>query len=126
MLHIKYTPPVDLELSANPSELLTLSAEIAAFTIHPKVNELNLLADGSVDPAPFTRCLTGLRVRRSAYPACVAVDGEELIIAGTNETLALFCSFLESAAQDGHVHYEYYEGDEYISPDSLPLVVRVE
>jgi hypothetical protein len=126
MLHIRYSPPRDLELSASPAELLRLSAAIAAFCAIPKPEGLCYPADSTADPAPYTRCLAGLRIRTAAWPARLAVDGDVLELTGSPETLDLLCSFLESAAETGHAHYEYYEGNDYISADSLPLVVRGE
>jgi hypothetical protein len=40
--------------------------------------------------------------------------------------LASFFVFEPGAAAGAHSHYEYFEGNEYVARESLPLVVSVE
>jgi hypothetical protein len=64
-------------------------------------------------------------------PAKVSVAGaDEMRVEGSRESLEALTSYFDfgpDAAAGTHSHFEYYgfEGDRWVAPDTLPLVVSV-
>ena len=124
MITIRYAKPLDLELSGTAADLAGLSADIAAYLADPQRNDLVTAADPAANPFPYSKSLAEMVVRRADWPARLSVCALTLELSGTPDTLSLFCSFLDSAVSEGsHAHFEYYDDNPYISPDSIPLVI---
>jgi hypothetical protein len=80
------------------------------------------------DPAPYQKSLSSLKVIRGSGPTCVSVESDNLVISGSDESLARFSTWFEFPSNTSggtHAHYEYFPGDPYISPDSLTLVIGI-
>ena len=83
------------------------------------------------DPAPYERILKRMVVTLGQSPAKVSVAGaDEMRVEGSPESLEAFTSYFDfgpDAAAGTHSHFEYYEfeGNRWVAPDSLPLVVSV-
>jgi len=126
MLWISYTPPCDLEMSAAPAEWNAIYGQISAWLAEGAPGEMRFTAGADGDPAPYERHLDGWIIRRTGWPAKLEVLGNLLTLSGTRETLEVFTSFIQMDGNTGegiHTHYEYYEGNEYISADSVPRVI---
>lgn len=91
---------------------------------------LEIEAETAGDPAPYTQTLGKLRLRLGDGPTNLRLaTGTTLEIEGSAENLERLASFFDfnPAAADGlHQHYEYYEGNDYIAPEALPLVVHLQ
>jgi hypothetical protein len=84
--------------------------------------------DASADPQPYSQCLTLLRVQLSEGPTKISVDGTEVNVSGSEQHLEMFASYFEfgdECPSGIHHHFEYFESNGWIAPDSVPLVVMV-
>jgi hypothetical protein len=95
------------------------------------LSELALLLDAgtgsihSTDPSPFGRGAQGIRVVTRESPVRVSATEDGWVeFAGSVECLQKTASFARIASDtpQAHSHYEYYSGNEWIHPDSLPVV----
>jgi hypothetical protein len=126
MLSISYTPPRELEISAAPAEWNAIYRQISTWLAEGAPGELRFAAGADCDPTPYERYLAGWIIRGAGWPAKLEVLEDMLMLSGTRETLDAFTSFIQMDGDTGegiHTHYEYYEGNEYISADSIPLVI---
>ena len=116
----------ELDLSGTPAEL-RLVAQSLAELCHGR--SLTLAADLTADAAPYDRLLAVFEVTASDGPVRVTVAGEALRATGSPEFLrkqfASFFRFREDAPRGAHTHHEWYEGNECIAADSMPLVISV-
>ena len=127
MVRISYSAPDDIELAGTKGDFAALWAELQSFL--SAANETaKVPADPDFDPAPYETRLDAIEFRCSGGPNNVSVGGDVLRVTGSNENLALFGSWLdfERATAPQHSHYEYYDGNQWVAPDSLPLVISLE
>jgi hypothetical protein len=124
MIELRYTPPNGLDITGTVPELGAVRSvvlEAAKSTAaHFEIN-----ADASIDPSPFDATLSRLVVETGTGPTKVSVTNDAIHIVGSPsclETLASFLNFKPDAQKGDHAHYEYYEGNQWIAPDSVPLV----
>jgi hypothetical protein len=113
----------ELDLSGPPGELNQLAAALR--TIAPGERR-RFAADTRAHPRPYDRLLVGLEVVAAGGPARVGVAGDTLVVSGSPDMLGRFASFLEfpdGAAAGTHRHHEWWDGNEYVAPDSRPLVI---
>jgi hypothetical protein len=70
-----------------------------------------------------------LLIMRGDGPTRVQFRGtESLVVSGAIENIEKFGSWFDypaSAESGAHGHFEFFEGNEYISSDSVPLVIGV-
>jgi hypothetical protein len=122
---IRWKPPSDLDISASPAELRTVMAQISAFLLG-KVERIEVVADSAADPQPYAQCLDLLIVDRDIGPTKVSVEGKVVRVTGSERCLEVFASYFnfnDGSPAKHHVHFEYFEGNEWIAKDSIPLVV---
>ena len=129
MIHICYTPPHSLDISGAPAELLDLADRI--LKINGKVSpSFELLACSACDPAPYQQLVPRLRVQVDSAPTCLTMAPGLLTIAGAQPNLEAVAEGIKNLAHgtsDGrHFHYEHYEGNQWISPASIPAVISVQ
>lgn len=128
MIEIRYSAPDSLDVSGTASKLQTLRQRILEL---PKLSQSQIAfdADRSIDPAPYQAVLSKLVVTLSDGPTKISVaDGHAVHITGSQPCLEALASFFDLGGDpsDGaHAHYEYYEGNNFIAPDSVPLVINV-
>jgi hypothetical protein len=80
------------------------------------------------DPRPYDVALAGMDVRLVGGGVVARVCRERLQVEGGAEELrglASFFTFGRDAKPGDHAHYEYYEGNQWIRPDSVPLVIMM-
>lgn len=72
--------------------------------------------------------LERLEINQSGGTNKVSVfENKTLKVEGSNENLEIFAAWLEfdeNNASGYHSHYEYFEGNEYIDSESMPLIIR--
>jgi hypothetical protein len=80
------------------------------------------------DPTPYSNHLTSLVIRKSKESTKVKVVTNQLEIEGDSERLGAFASWFDFEADVSHYHchFEYYPGNTWVDPDSLPLVISVQ
>jgi hypothetical protein len=128
MLEIRYSAPHDLDISGTVDELRTVRREILHM-IESDTARITFVADSSIEPSPYDSALSMLVVVKGQCPTKISLKNEEEIhIEGSPYCLEAFASFFDfkpDAGKGAHSHYEYYEGNEWIAPDSIPLVIGV-
>jgi hypothetical protein len=113
-----------LDISGTPAELRAIADQIAAMS----AGELSFAATPVPDPRPYARSLAELTVRVTDGPVRVSIDGETVLATGSAPMLGGFTSFLRfhpDARPGTHSHHEWFDGNQYIRSDSIPLVVRI-
>jgi len=128
MIEIRYSAPNYLDISGTASEFETLEMRILEL-ISSSESRLAIDADSAIDPSPYTSAIPKLVVVKSEGPTRVSLEGhDELSIKGSPEnldSLASFFHFDKDAVNGVHSHYEYYDGNLWIDPNSIPLVISV-
>ena len=113
----------ELELSGTPAELRVVVQMLAA--LRPG-QRCRFPADTGADPTPYTRVVAVFEVAASDGPVRVSVSGDKLLENGSPEMLSRFASFFSFSDTDlpgAHRHHEWWEGNEYVAPDSRPLIM---
>ncbi len=90
--------------------------------------EVIILADKNSNPAPYADALFNLIGRVTMGPTKISIFDKNVEVVGSQSSFENFTSFFnfhESTSVDSHYHHEYYEGNSYVHPQSVPLVVSV-
>ena len=130
MIVIRWTQPFELEISAHPVELRGVMTQIRAVA-SGQMPRTVVAADQAADARPYSRCLQRLTVNNGAGPTKVSVEGDAVEVTGSACHLAMFASYFDLADESPvspiryHHHFEYFEGDDRMVPDSVPLVISV-
>jgi hypothetical protein len=128
MLEIRYSAPYELDISGTIDELQMVRRKILDL-IESDAARISFEADSMIEPSPYDTALSRLVVVKGQCPTRVSLKNEEeLHIDGSLDWLEAFTSFFDFKPNVGkglHSHYEYYEGNEWIAPDSMPLVIGV-
>ena len=128
MIKIRYTAPLDLDISGTVAELQVVCRTILNL-IESDLDRVSFAADSSVEPSPYDSALAKLVVVKGQCPTKVSVKNEkEVYVEGAPDCLEAFASFMDfkpNAGSGMHSHYEYYEGEGGIAADSIPLVISV-
>jgi len=128
MLEIRYSAPYDLNISGTVDELQAVRREILAL-IKSGVSRISFGADSSFEPSPYDAALSKLVIVKGQCPTKVSLNnGGEIHVEGSPYCLEAFASFFDfksDAGKGAHTHYEYYKGNEWVAPDSIPLVISV-
>jgi hypothetical protein len=124
MLRIRHTNnEVDIEGTAG--ELQQLKTRVLALALTAE-GEVTVPAESGYNPAPYSTILERAVVDVAAGPTLVEViRGGQLSITASPDNLRRLASFIsvpEGALPGWHSHYEYYSGNEYIMPNSAPIV----
>ena len=123
MICIRFAPGEGCDLSGTPAELRAVAAAVSSLN-----SSVSFAADTSQPADPYPVALSALVVRVGSGPVCASVQGDVLGVTAAPEFLTPFASwfrFEEATAGGYHVHHEYFPGNEYISPKSVPLVISV-
>jgi hypothetical protein len=127
MIELRYSPPNELDIGGTVPELCDVRRAVLEVAKSTKARvELN--TDSSIDPNPYDATLSRLIVETGTGPTKVSVTNGTIHIVGSPsclETLASFLNFKPDAQKGDHAHYEYYEGNQWVAPDSMPLVFCV-
>lgn len=116
-MRASFTPPKDLTLEGDASELAELRLVLEdglESALHVKLKPH--------DPKPYDQALEDLVVQVANGPTVVAISGSQLSIAGARENIERFASFLNVLPGE-HGHYECYPGNEWIDDASVPVVI---
>jgi hypothetical protein len=127
MLEIRYSGNADVDLRASTVELVNLRDSVLEL-IESDLTGIRFDADETIDPKPWECLAKGLEVFRQDGAVCVSIRDNLLRVQGSDDNLRAFVSYFptdETAQSDSHTHFEYYEGNSFIRPDSVPLVIGV-
>ena len=128
MIEIRYSAPDNLDISGTAGDFQNLE-RIIRDLISSSGSRVAINTDSAIDPAPYTFAIPKLVVLKAEGPTQVSLlDNDELSIRGSPEnleSLATFFHFDKDAVKGVHFHYEYYDGNRWIDPKSIPLVISV-
>lgn len=79
-----------------------------------------------VDPAPYDWCAKKLRFRIVDRPNRIRARDGFVEVTGAVEDLKVFHTFFEVGISESpsHSHYDYYDGNEWVHPMSVSLVIN--
>ena len=127
MIQIRFTPPDELDISGTARELEEVRLRLESIE-KAEVQEVRMPADGECDPSPYCRALLHLYASVGPDPVRVSVSGSTLQAIGTRSSLGALASFFVFTEVDvpgSHHHHRHYEGNEWIHPASIQLVVGI-
>jgi hypothetical protein len=129
VLEIRYSEPDGIEVLGTVAELEAVRRGISAL-VRDEGTQLAFEAGHACDPSPYERVLTKMVVAIGQSPARVSLAGDEMRVEGAPESLEAFTSYFDfepDAAAGTHSHFEYYEfeGNRWVAPGSIPLVISV-
>lgn len=123
MICIRFAPSEGCDVSGTPAELRAVAEAVSSLS-----GSASFAADTSQPPTPYPFSLSTLVVRVGSGPVCASVHGGVLSVTAAPKFLVPFASFFrfEDTAPEGyHSHHQYFPGNTYISPESVPLVISV-
>jgi hypothetical protein len=130
MLEIRRSNQNEVEISGTVDELRAVSRDISAL-VWSGNDQIAFEANPFINPAPYDAALKRMVIVQSRSPAKVSLaSAEELRVEGSPESLEAFASYFDfepGAAAGNHAHFEYYEheGNRWVAPGSIPLVISV-
>ncbi|HEX9658254.1 MAG TPA: hypothetical protein VGB89_15225 [Bacteroidota bacterium] len=128
MIQISFTEPYELDISSTVENFIKLRESLSEL-LHSSRDELVVFAETEFDPAPYTHSIPKLVFRKVDGPAKVEVrEFKEVIISGSAsalDALSSFFTFERDATFPHHNHFEYYEGNPVIHPESIPIIVSI-
>lgn len=129
MLEIRYSNLNEVDISGKVNDL----QEVRQIIINLAEGDhctVALFADPAIEPAPYDSVIQKMLLMKGDGPTKISLLNEKTVrIEGLPENLKRLASFFDfdwGAAAGQHLHYEYYEGNEWIAADSIPLVISVQ
>lgn len=133
MVEIRYSAPRGkisemVDISGSWRDFKELRQGISRF-LEGDDRNIYFNVDKNINPDGWDLVLDTVEIVRSGGTVKVSVpDNKTLNIKGSRENLKIFADWLdfEEFAESGyHSHYEYFEGNQYIDSNSVPLVIRI-
>lgn len=127
MLRISFTPPDELDISGTAPALKAVLAQLNALA-NGDETEVFIPVDKNANPAPYDESLNALVGHVTTGPTKVSVIDNCLEVVGSQASFAEFASFFsfdEYTSEGAHNHHEYFDGNTYIHPKSVPLVISI-
>lgn len=130
MLEICYSLDEAIDISGTQKEVESFRQAILEF-LKSDLEKIHIDIEKVITSEPWDFVARDLQIIQNDSPVKVSVAEERVIkIEGSKEYLEKFTSFLvfdEKAVSGHHSHYEYYdyEENEYVHPDSFPLIIGI-
>jgi hypothetical protein len=130
MLEIRCSDQIEIEILGTAEELRAVGRDISAF-VESDNSQIVFEANPSCDPTPYNRVIRRMVVVKTQSAAAVSLKStEEMRVEGSPESLNAFATFFDfepNATAGNHIHFEYYEyeGNRWVAPSSIPLVIYV-
>lgn len=116
------------DISGSWKDFGILQQDILKYLESSKKN-IFIKVNNNANPEGWDVVLKGLEIIKDDDSVKVSVlENQILTIKGSNRNLEIFADWLgfeENTASGYHSHYEYFEGNEYINSNSIPLVIRI-
>ncbi len=126
-VEIRFSSNGELDISGSTPALRKIGQSMLDL-INDK-DRLNCVIEARiVDPAPYDNCLSYVSISKSETLTKVSVVGNYLQIEGDTESLERFATwfdFDDDTWSGYHHHFDYWEGNSYVDPDSMSLVIMV-
>jgi len=127
MTKIVYTPPDELYISGSISEIAKIRTKLLSLS-DGTVNEIIVEAETDFDPSPYKKALNIIKGNVTGGPIKISVVNDVVIVEGSKESFDTFSSYFDFDVNDksgSHRHHEYFEGDSYVLPNSVPMVIGI-
>ncbi|HMS42254.1 MAG TPA: hypothetical protein PKE69_18620 [Pyrinomonadaceae bacterium] len=128
MLRIGYSVDEEIVIFGSSKEIEELQQKVLDF-LKTSVEKIQIETDNTIASDSFDFIAEGLEIVQNGKAVKVSVSGDKVIkIEGSKENLERFTSFLEfeeNPIEGRHSHYEYFDGNEYIDSESLPLIIGI-
>lgn len=128
MLEIRYSNQCEFDISGKFADLQRVRQTIIDLAEGDHCS-VALFADAEIYPAPYDFVIQKLLLMKGQGLTKVSLLNEKTIkVEGLPEKLERLASFFDFAlasATGQHSHYEYHEGNEWVAPDSISLVISV-
>ncbi len=127
MIAISYTKPDELYIWGSIKELQDIVINFSNL-VKGINNEFKVKAK-KIEPTPYDNSLEYLTVKVTNGPTKISVIDNEVLVEGSinsMSSLLTFFDFENSSSKGDHSHHEYFFGNEYIHPDSIPTIIGVE
>jgi len=128
MLCIRYSPPDDLEISGDVSDLAAVADGLHRVAAQ-KISAIRIPADDTCDRGLYVMVLSELVLQRATGLPRVAVICNSVEILGAAEGLDVVASYFEfpgDAEVGEHHHLEYYEGATHLLRQSCPVIITID
>jgi hypothetical protein len=123
---------LSVAIEGSAESLLHLSHEIQEGT----GRKVLVLTVPQVPPSPYLGYARSLTIHPDDGNVCVSRQGEEILISGSSQKLAILASNISGLAEQpdqrrpgvyhNHLHIDYHPGHFYLKAGSLPLSVTRE
>jgi hypothetical protein len=130
-IHFSAGAWTEVDLAATPREFAWLADGIRQLVV-TGVGEWIATADTGIRDQTLGKLLSELRVRMGVGPLVLTVEGGTTLLAcGGPEALELFAANLQvldtepSLPPNYHIHFERAGREQFVSIESVPLVLRV-
>lgn len=128
MLEIRYSLNEAIDISGSWKDVEAFRQEVLKF-IQTDLKGIHIETEANIKSAPWDFIASGLQLIQNDESVKVSVTEDKvIIIEGSKVSLEKFASFLEfeeNASIGSHSHYEHYEGNEWITADSIPLIIGI-
>lgn len=128
MIEICYSKNGEIDVSGYWKELEQLRQQVLTFT-KSNLKEVFIETNENIIQSPWDFAAKGLKIVRCGDAVRISISKDNvLLIEGSDENLEGFASFLyfdKNASSGFHSHYEYYDGNKWIEPDSIPLIISL-
>jgi hypothetical protein len=127
MIEIRWSKETnEIDLGGTPEDLQYVRQSILHLLQADEVQSV-ISAAIEFNPEPYSGRLSSLVIKKSEGSTKVAIVVDYLEVQGNSKHLESFADLFSFEANQSHYHchFEYYPGNEWIHPDSLPLVISV-
>jgi hypothetical protein len=129
MIRICYSPPNQLEISGGSDDFQMVRQILLDLATAQAHKTAEISADPAFDPSPYDQALSKLYLRVGQGPTNITLqDDFGVHVEGSPDNLERLASFFDFGPDvcDGlHQHYEYFEGNAYIAPGAIPVVLHL-
>lgn len=121
---IRYSPKTrEIELAGDGNELTLLAKQLLIDNCIIRSDQVKKA------PFPYSENLEIIQVKHCPnHQVSIQVENDCLLVSGSLEKLGILSKNFEelgkSGAKNYHIHIEYYDDHFFLSPESMPLVVR--
>ena len=128
MIEIRYSLDEAIDVLGTRKDVEVFRQEVLNF-LKTDLEKVHIEIEKEVNSEPWESVAKGLEIIQNDKPVKVSISDEEIIkIEGSKDNLEKLTSFLEfdkNAVSGSHSHYEFYEGNEWITADSIPLIIGI-
>lgn len=126
MIEIRYSLNEAIDILGYWKDIELFRQEVLKF-LKTDLRKTQIDFEENTNFEPWDFAAKGLEIIQNGKAVKVSISEDKIIqIEGSKENLEKFTSFLEfnENAISGS-HYEHYEGNEWITSDSMPLIISI-